>query len=49
MAEVIIVYFNKETKTKKMKRSKQRFDRPDNAVPCNVSGCRQFEGEDLCK
>ena len=32
-----------------MKRSKQRFDRPGQAIPEHVSGCRQFEGEDLRK
>ena len=30
-----------------MKRSKQRFDRDGQNIPEHVSGCRQFEGEDL--
>jgi hypothetical protein len=30
-----------------MKRTKQRFDREDQEPPKFVSGCRQFEGEDL--
>ena len=32
-----------------MKRTKQRADRAGQAKPEHVSGCRQFEGEDLCK
>ena len=32
-----------------MKRTKQRFDRDEQDVPKFVSGCRQFEGEDLGK
>ena len=32
-----------------MKRTKQRFDRLNQNKPENVSGCRQFEGEDLRK
>merc|ERR1712060_621204 len=32
---------------RKMKRSKQRFDKPEGYIPEHVSGCRQFEGEDL--
>jgi hypothetical protein len=31
-----------------MKRTKQRFDHGEQATPQYVSGCRQFEGEDLC-
>ena len=30
-----------------MKRTKQRGDRTGQAIPEHVSGCRQFEGEDL--
>ena len=30
-----------------MKRTRQRFDRPDQTVPAFTSGCSQFEGEDL--
>ena len=30
-----------------MKRTRQRFDRPEQDVPAYVSGCSQFEGEDL--
>ena len=30
-----------------MKRTRQRFDRPDQDVPAYTSGCSQFEGEDL--
>ena len=32
-----------------MKRTKQRADRAGQAKPEHVSGCRQFEGEDLSK
>lgn len=32
-----------------MKRTKQRFDKEDNNPPKFVSGCRQFEGEDVGK
>lgn len=32
-----------------MKRTKQRADRAGQAKPEHVSGCRQFEGEDLRK
>ena len=32
-----------------MKRTRQRFDRPGQDMPVQVSGVRQFEGEDLCK
>ena len=30
-----------------MKRTRQRFDRPEQDVPAFTSGCSQFEGEDL--
>jgi len=30
-----------------MKRTRQRFDRPEQETPSYVSGLRQFEGEDL--
>ena len=30
-----------------MKRTRQRFDRPEQDVPAYTSGCSQFEGEDL--
>lgn len=30
-----------------MKRTRQRFDRPEQEAPEWTSGCRQFEGEDL--
>ena len=30
-----------------MKRTRQRFDRPEQDVPAYTSGCLQFEGEDL--
>ena len=30
-----------------MKRTRQRFDRPEQEAPQFTSGCRQFEGEDL--
>ena len=32
-----------------MKRTAQRFDKPGQNIPEHTSGCRQFEGEDLCK
>jgi hypothetical protein len=32
-----------------MKRTKQRFDKDAQEPPKYVSGCRQFEGEDVCK
>jgi len=32
-----------------MKRTVQRPDRTEQSMPENVSGCRQFEGEDLSK
>jgi hypothetical protein len=30
-----------------MKRTRQRFDRPEQDIPAFTSGCSQFEGEDL--
>jgi len=30
-----------------MQRTRERFDRPAKETPEFISGCRQFEGEDL--